>query len=59
MQLSVSAAQGTDTTQTIRLVGNMFQQPVVLLMDSGSSSSFISQSIAAKLPHWTPLSEPG
>jgi hypothetical protein len=59
MHLSISAAQGTDTAQTIRLVGTLFQQPVVLLLDSGSSSSFVSQSLAAKLPHWTPLSEPG
>jgi len=58
MQLSLSAVQGTDNVQTIRLVGELYQHSVLLLLDSGSSSSFIGQSLAAKLSNWTPLNTP-
>lgn len=39
-------------------MGDLFQHSVVILLDSGSSSSFISQSLADKLPNWTPLTTP-
>lgn len=58
MQLSLLAVQGTDAVQTVRLVGDLFQHSVVILLDSESSSSFISQSLADKLPNWTPLTTP-
>jgi len=58
MQLSLSAIQGTDIVQTIRLVGDLYQHYVLLLLDSGSSSNFIRQSLAAKISNWTSLNTP-
>ena len=58
MKLSLSAVQGTDCHQTIRLAGTLYQHSVVLLVDSGSTSSFISHTLASCLPNWTPLLDP-
>lgn len=47
MELSLSAVQGTDCYQTVRLEGQLANQSVVILLDSGSSSSFVSSTVAA------------
>lgn len=58
MELSLSAVQGTDCSQTVRLEGQLSQHSVVVLLDSGSSISFIRQSLAEQLLEWTPLPHP-
>ena len=46
MEISLSAVQGTDCSKTVRLEGSLFGHAVVVLLDTGSSSSFISESLA-------------
>jgi len=58
MALSLYAVNGTDAPRTIRVLGNLSGQTPLILMDSGSSSTFISEQLAAKLPNWTPLHTP-
>lgn len=58
MQLSLSVVQGTDTVQTIRLMGDLYEHFVLIFLDSSSSSSFVSSSLAAHFPNWTPLPKP-
>ena len=45
MALSKSAASGIPAARTMRLMGMLQQVPVQILIDSGSSSSFINQSL--------------
>ena len=47
--LSHEAHQGAESTGTIRLLGHMQGQDLLMLIDSGSSSSFISSAVAARL----------
>jgi hypothetical protein len=49
MSISKLAASGATTPSTIRLVGRIEDQEVLILVDSGSSHCFISDSIASKL----------
>lgn len=51
LAISKSAVPGVPAPRTIRLLGSMSGIPVHILVDSGSSSSFISDSLAAKLHH--------
>ena len=53
MSLSVYAVSGVDTAETIKIVGNL-----LILIDSGSSSTFICEQMVAMLPNWVPLSAP-
>lgn len=39
--------QGTDYYQTVRLEGQLANQSVEILLDSGSSSSFVSSTVVA------------
>ena len=45
MALSKSAASGIPAARTVRLMGMLQQVPVQILINSGSSSSFINQSL--------------
>ncbi|CAO2144897.1 unnamed protein product [Urochloa humidicola] len=58
MAISVYAAQGTESLKTVRMVGNILKQEVIMLIDSGSSHNFISETLATKLPNWVPLRKP-
>jgi hypothetical protein len=49
MSISKLAASGATTPSTIRLVGHIEDQEVLILVDSGSSHCFMSDSIASKL----------
>jgi hypothetical protein len=49
MKLSVHAMSGTTSRRSMRLQGVIGKQSVLILIDSGSSSNFISQHLAAKL----------
>jgi hypothetical protein len=58
MTLSIHAIQGTEAPQTIKLTANLFSKSVIMLVDSSSSSSFVSQTIAAYGPEWVLLEQP-
>lgn len=47
--ISKAALEGSVAPQTIRLQGNIHSQQVLMLVDSGSSHSFISSVLVAKL----------
>jgi hypothetical protein len=51
LALSKAAADGCHSSYTIRLQGSIAGLPAILLIDSGSSSSFISSKLASQLPH--------
>jgi hypothetical protein len=55
MALSVNAAQGTSFGNRVRMVADLYGQEVIILIDSGSSSNFISESLASEWRHWAPL----
>jgi hypothetical protein len=48
--ISEAAQQGVEPPQTVRLKGTVHDQEVLMLVDSGSTHSFISEAIAAKWP---------
>lgn len=54
--LLVNAVRGTEAPQTLTLIASIFSKIVVLLVDLGSSSSFISQPLAAFGPRLVALS---
>lgn len=58
MALSLYAANGTEAARTIRVMGNLAGQTPLILLDSVSSSTFISEHMAANLSNWTPLTTP-
>lgn len=49
MSLSKMAADGVEGLRTVRLVGRIDDQEILILVDSGSSHSFISTQAACKL----------
>jgi hypothetical protein len=57
MALSVQAISGTEGTKTIRLRGHLQGKEVFMLVDSGSSHSFISEQMASFVQSWQPLSQ--
>ena len=55
MVLSSNAAQGTDSTRTVRMVGHVGGKEVIILVDSGSSHTFISEALASSWRDWSPM----
>jgi hypothetical protein len=53
--LSANAAQGTDSTKTVRMVGHVGGKEVIILIDSGSSHTFISEALASRWRDWSPM----
>ena len=51
MALSAYAVAGIEAPKTIRLIGNLQGLKPLILLDSGSSSTFISEQMAALLPN--------
>jgi len=47
--ISKAAALGASAARTIRFAGTVGGHPALILIDSGSSSSFLSESLAAQL----------
>ena len=47
--ISLHALIGTDGCQTMRLIGKIKRQPLILLIDSGSTHNFIDQAVAKRL----------
>lgn len=58
MCLSSYAMNGRGTLKTIRIVGNLLSHKPLILVDSGSSSNFISEQLASQLPGWIELLTP-
>jgi hypothetical protein len=56
--ISQQALKGLEGAQTVRLCGQIQNHPVLMLVDSGSSVSFVSQTLAAQLSGGMPLSAP-
>jgi hypothetical protein len=55
LALSKAAVNGSDSPRTVKLSGSIQHGPVTLLVDSGSSASFISAQLAAQLSGICPL----
>jgi hypothetical protein len=49
MKISVQALAGTTSKRSMRLQGQIGKYTVLVLIDSGSSSTFISQQLADRL----------
>ena len=47
--ISLHALVGNKGHQTIRMVGKIKNQPVIILLDSGSSHNFLNQKVAKNL----------
>lgn len=56
--ISVQAINGIEGIQTIRLRGFINQIEAYMLLDSGSSHSFINEDVASLIPGWQPLLTP-
>ncbi|CAD6339885.1 unnamed protein product [Miscanthus lutarioriparius] len=48
-----AASQGTDSSKTVRMVGNICAKEVIILIDSGSTHNFISESLASRWRNWS------
>jgi hypothetical protein len=55
MVLSTNAAQGTNSTRTVRMVGHVGGKEVIILIDSGSSHTFISEALGSRWRDWSPM----
>lgn len=58
MAISVQALNGTEGSKTIRLRGHLQGREVFILVDSGSSHSFISEKLVPHLDSSQQLSQP-
>jgi hypothetical protein len=58
MILSVNAVLGTEALETVKLLATIFAKKVIMLVDSGSSSSFISDRLAKAHPALITLPAP-
>lgn len=58
MAISVNAVQGTETGKTVRMIAYIYGKEAVILIDSGSSHSFISEAMASKWRNWSSLDTP-
>ena len=47
--ISLHALLGTGDSQTMRVKDHIKQQPIIILVDSGSTHNFINQSVVKKL----------
>lgn len=56
--ISLSAVNGQEAVRTIRFLGKLNNTQAIILADSGSSGSFISERMAAKFSKWTKLTTP-
>jgi hypothetical protein len=57
LAISKAALHGVEASRTVKFLGSIQHQPVTILVDSGSSSSFISTTLAAKLSGVLPLQD--
>jgi len=58
MSLSLAAVQGTSCPHTIQFRGSIQQHEVLILLDSGSSNTFVSSDLASQLQGLSHLTSP-
>jgi len=58
MMLSVAALSGTSSARTMHFAGQLGTTPIRILLDSGSTHTFISTTVAARCHHLLPLDPP-
>lgn len=58
MAISVQALNGTEGSKTIKLRGHLQGKEIFMLIDSGSSHSFICEHIASSIKSWHSLLHP-
>lgn len=58
MEISLQAVNGIELGRTVRIWGSVLNLDVVMLVDSGSSASFISEGLASYILDWEELSKP-
>ena len=58
ISLSVNAVQGIDSSNTVRMMGNIGGKDVVILIDSSSSHNFVSETLASRWTNWIALESP-
>jgi hypothetical protein len=56
--LSESAVLGVEYNLSVKLMGNIHGKEVLILLDSGSSATFLSSSVAASVPGQVQLIHP-
>jgi len=55
MAISVNAVQGTKTRKTVRMIANIYGKEAIILIDSRSSHSLISEAMASEWRNWSSL----
>ena len=58
LTLSLAAISGAPFPRTICLQGDLQNNSIRILLDSGSSHTFVSAQFATNLPNWKPLAKP-
>ena len=58
MMLSSAAVSGSAAPRTMQFKGSLLGREIIILVDSGSSHSFLSFRLATGLPNLKPLSKP-
>jgi hypothetical protein len=58
MALSLQALNGIEGVKTIRLRGHLADKEMFMLVDSGSTDSFINEHLAKSISSWHPLAYP-
>jgi hypothetical protein len=58
MAISMQALNGIEGSKTIRLRGYLQGREVFMLLDSGSSNSFINEFVAVNVSPWQSLPQP-
>jgi len=58
MSISIDVVNGTKAPKTLRVMGSLFCQLHIILVDSSNYNSFIIEQMAASSPSWVPLQKP-
>lgn len=58
MAISLQAHNGTEGNKTIRLRGHLNGREIFMLIDSGSSHSFLNEQVATYIAPWETLPYP-
>jgi hypothetical protein len=58
MAISVHVVQGTEARKTVRMIADIYGREAIVLIDSGSSHSFVSEAMASKWRSWSTLQNP-
>lgn len=56
--MQYNAVQGTETGKTVHMIADIYGREAVILIDFGSSHSFISETMASKWRNWFSLQHP-